>query len=62
MQHLLVYFCNIHMKQMQHTSETSETLETYIYNIGEGKARPVDSGRRGRRSSVTGVREGAVAG
>jgi hypothetical protein len=30
-----IYFCNIYMNQLQHTSETSETLETYIYNIGE---------------------------
>ena len=33
-----IYFCNIKMKQLQHTSETSETNETYIGNIGEGKA------------------------
>jgi len=26
----------------------SETLETYICNIGEGKAEPVDSGRQGQ--------------
>jgi hypothetical protein len=28
-----IYFCNIHMKQLQHTSETSETLETYTCNM-----------------------------
>jgi hypothetical protein len=33
-QHLPIYFCNIHMKQMQHTFEMHETLETYICNIG----------------------------
>ena len=33
----LIYFFNIHIKQLQHTSQTSETLETYICNIGEGK-------------------------
>jgi hypothetical protein len=33
-----IYFCNIYSKQLQHTSETSETLETYICNIGKGKA------------------------
>ena len=27
-QHLPIYFCNIHIKQMQHTSKTTETLET----------------------------------
>jgi hypothetical protein len=27
------------MKQLQHTFETSETLEIYICNVGEGKAR-----------------------
>jgi hypothetical protein len=38
MQHPTIYFCNIHMKQLQHTSKTFETLETYIYNIGEESA------------------------
>ena len=28
-----IYFCNIKMKQLQYTSETSETLETCICNI-----------------------------
>jgi hypothetical protein len=28
-----IYFCNIHMKQLQYTSETSETLETYACNM-----------------------------
>jgi hypothetical protein len=32
-----IYFYNNHMKQMQHTAETSETLETYICNMGEAK-------------------------
>jgi hypothetical protein len=36
-QHSLIYFCNIYMKQLQHTSETFETLETYICNIEEGE-------------------------
>jgi hypothetical protein len=26
---ILIYFCNIHAKYLQHTSETSVTLETY---------------------------------
>jgi hypothetical protein len=34
--------CNIHMKQLQHTSETPENT-TYICNIWEGKAGPVES-------------------
>jgi hypothetical protein len=34
-------------EQVQHTSETLETLETYICNIGEEEAKPVDSSRRG---------------
>ena len=29
----LIYFCNIHMKQLQHTSETSKTLETCACNM-----------------------------
>ena len=28
-----IYLCNIHMKQLQHTSETSKTLETYTCNM-----------------------------
>jgi hypothetical protein len=31
-QHPLIYFCNIKMKQLQHTSETSKTFETCICN------------------------------
>jgi hypothetical protein len=30
---ILIYFCNIYMKPLQHTSETSKTLETYTCNI-----------------------------
>jgi hypothetical protein len=29
-QHPLIYFCNIHMKQIEYTSETPKILETYI--------------------------------
>jgi hypothetical protein len=29
-----IYFCNIKMKHLQHPDETSETLETYSYNMG----------------------------
>jgi hypothetical protein len=28
-----IYFCNIHMRHLQHIYETSETLETYFYNM-----------------------------
>jgi hypothetical protein len=28
-----IYFCNIYMKPLQHTSKTTETLETYACNI-----------------------------
>jgi len=37
MQHPPIYFYNIKINQLQHTSETSETRETYICNIGEGR-------------------------
>jgi hypothetical protein len=28
-----IYFCNIHIKHLQHSDETFETLETYFCNI-----------------------------
>ena len=28
-----IYFCNIHMKHLQHASKTSKTLETYVCNM-----------------------------
>ena len=40
------------MKQLRHTSKTSETLKTYICNIGEGKGGPVDSSHQGRSRGV----------
>jgi hypothetical protein len=30
---ILIYFCNIDIKHLQHTSETFETLETYVCNM-----------------------------
>jgi hypothetical protein len=27
-----IYFCNIHMKHLQHTPRTSKTLETYAFS------------------------------
>jgi hypothetical protein len=30
----VIYFCNIHMIQLHYTSEMSETIEIYNYNIG----------------------------
>jgi hypothetical protein len=28
-----IYFCNIHINHLQHTSEISETIETYACNM-----------------------------
>jgi hypothetical protein len=30
---MLIYFCNIYIQQLQHTSKTSDTLETYYCNM-----------------------------
>jgi hypothetical protein len=30
---ILIYFCNINIKHLQYTSETSKTLETYACNM-----------------------------
>jgi hypothetical protein len=30
---ILIYFCNIHMKHLQHTYDTYEILETYAHNM-----------------------------
>jgi hypothetical protein len=30
---ILIYFCNIRVKHLQRTTETSETLETYACNM-----------------------------
>ena len=43
-----IYFCNIHMKHLQRTSETYEIIETYVCNIGV----------RGRCWSIPGVSVG----
>jgi hypothetical protein len=43
-QYPLIYLYNVKMKRLQHASET---LETYICNIGKGKAGLVDFSRRG---------------
>jgi hypothetical protein len=37
-QHPPIYLCNIHMKLLQHASETFETIEMYICNTGEAWA------------------------
>ena len=34
-----IYFCNIHMIQLQHTSAASETIERYNCNIRGGEKR-----------------------
>jgi hypothetical protein len=41
-QHLPIYFRNIHKKQLQHTFEMTETPQAYICNIGERKPGQVD--------------------
>jgi hypothetical protein len=41
-----IYFYNIYMKHLQHTSETSATIETYVCNMGE-RPRQVHFGRQG---------------
>jgi hypothetical protein len=41
-QHHPIYFCNNKIKQLQHTSKTSKTLETYICNIGEAKGQGIN--------------------
>jgi hypothetical protein len=46
-QHPLIYFCNIYMVQLQHTSKISETIETYNCNIG-GRERAWRGERHGR--------------
>ena len=68
-EHPPIYFCNIHNKQLQHTFKTTETPETYICNIGEGKPGPVDFSRQGRcrwhtsttATSATSTRLGSAA-
>jgi hypothetical protein len=56
-----IYFCNIHMKQLQHTSKT---LETCICNIGQGEhlcrsnlGIEVGASGKWRRASTNGARE-----
>ena len=31
---ILIYFCNIHIKHLQHSNATSETLKIYSCNMG----------------------------
>ena len=45
------------MIQLQHTSKTSETIETHICNVGGERPRPVDSGRRGGSQRRAATRE-----
>jgi hypothetical protein len=37
---ILIYFCNIHMKHLQHTSKISETLEIYACTYGFSATSP----------------------
>jgi hypothetical protein len=47
MQHPSIYFYNIHMKLLQHASETFEIIETYICIIGGERPGAVDFDRQG---------------
>ena len=64
MQHPLIYFCNIKMEQLQHTSETSETLSIHVqHRGGEGRggsipAAGVGAGSEWRRASTTATTSG----
>jgi hypothetical protein len=43
-----IYYCNIYTKYLQHTSETSTIVKTYVCNMGE-RPRPIHFGRQGGR-------------
>jgi hypothetical protein len=45
-----IYFCNIIMKHLQHTSKTSETFKMYTCNIHRILVQPPPSSASGRRS------------
>jgi hypothetical protein len=51
-QHLPIYFYNIHMVQLQHTSKTSRTIETCNCNIGEREP----NARSAMATGSTGIR------
>jgi hypothetical protein len=46
-----IYFCNIRMKQLKHTSETTEILETWACNMS--KKRPETLETQHRRAAMT---------
>jgi hypothetical protein len=46
-----IYFCNIRMKQLKHTSETTEILETWACNMY--KKRPETLETQHRRAAMT---------
>jgi hypothetical protein len=50
MRNILIYFCNILMKHLQHTSKTSETLEMYNGNMHRISVQPPSSFASGRHS------------
>jgi hypothetical protein len=57
-----IYFCNIHVIQLQHTSEIFETIETYNCNIGGREpdlralgAFGAEAGPRARTGAAAGV-------
>jgi hypothetical protein len=61
-----IYFCNIHMKHLQYTYETSETLETCVlqHRGGWGRSIPVIAvgagGKRQRASTIKTSTSGGV--
>jgi hypothetical protein len=46
-----IYFCNIRMKQLKHTSEKTETLKTCACNMSE--KRPETLGTQHHRTAMT---------
>jgi hypothetical protein len=59
-----IYFCNINMIQLQHTSKTSEIIETYIgdrESLTRGAPWPLDPRALGAPSAGAGARAHAGA-
>jgi hypothetical protein len=38
-----IYFCNIRMKQLKHTSQKTETLETWACNMSEKRPETLET-------------------
>jgi hypothetical protein len=43
---ILIYFCNIRMKQLKHTSKTTKTLETWACNMSEKRLETLETQHR----------------